>query len=218
MADTAKRDSQITDFNNALNKFSESSEDLSEVIGTVQSLGLDMGSKGGDCDTAKGEVCTSSGDELTTEVQSTLDSIGESSKFWRLADKIDNDGDGCVDEEIFDSKDNDGDGIIDEDLRLTPYDTLGIKTPIKALKDPSVTFNPLSGDPVIELDAKGRMTFTYTLSLNDTVSIWSDAISNKHRFKVLDAMGSAKPPYNLSSSDLKFAKDSVGGCWNYLYD
>ena len=37
--------------------------------------------------------------------------------FFRFANIIDDDGDGCVDEEILDGFDNDGDGEIDEDVR-----------------------------------------------------------------------------------------------------
>ena len=34
-----------------------------------------------------------------------------------FSDMIDDDGDGCIDEEIYDGEDNDGDGEVDEDLR-----------------------------------------------------------------------------------------------------
>lgn len=53
---------------------------------------------------------------------STAETVESSILYYRLGDAIDNDGDGCVDEEILDGKDNDGDGLIDEDLRLVPLD------------------------------------------------------------------------------------------------
>jgi hypothetical protein len=52
-----------------------------------------------------------------SELQTAIDEAGGTIIFYKLADGEDNDGDGCVDEEIYDQKDNDGDGIIDEDLR-----------------------------------------------------------------------------------------------------
>lgn len=56
----------------------------------------------------------------STFLDSTANTIEYSLLFYRLGDGIDNDGDGCVDEEILDGIDNDGDGLIDEDLRLVP--------------------------------------------------------------------------------------------------
>lgn len=45
-------------------------------------------------------------------------SVGGPVAFYQFGDKLDNDGDGCIDEEIVDSLDNDLDGFIDEDARL----------------------------------------------------------------------------------------------------
>ncbi len=58
----------------------------------------------------------------STFLDSTANSVEYSILFYRLGDGIDNDGDGCVDEEILDGIDNDGDGLIDEDLRLVPLE------------------------------------------------------------------------------------------------
>ncbi|MCK9183343.1 MAG: tetratricopeptide repeat protein [Fibrobacteraceae bacterium] len=59
--------------------------------------------------------------ELVKEVVTEkAEKVGSTISFYKLGDKIDNDGDGCIDEEILDGKDNDGDGFVDEDLRLVP--------------------------------------------------------------------------------------------------
>ena len=42
----------------------------------------------------------------------------EAVSFYLIGDRMDNDGDGCVDEEILDGEDNDNDGLVDEDLRI----------------------------------------------------------------------------------------------------
>ena len=54
------------------------------------------------------------------QVEANAETIQNSIDYYKLGDKIDNDADGCVDEEILDGKDNDADGLIDEDLRLVP--------------------------------------------------------------------------------------------------
>ena len=64
-------------------------------------------------------VGESSAESLTGEIENTANELQSQIAFFMVNDKIDNDGDGCVDEEIFDKKDNDGDGLVDEDLRVT---------------------------------------------------------------------------------------------------
>jgi hypothetical protein len=51
-------------------------------------------------------------------VDSLIVSLGDAILFYQFGDKIDNDGDGCIDEEILDGKDNDLDGFVDEDARV----------------------------------------------------------------------------------------------------
>jgi|GEM_PF-1626515 len=53
-------------------------------------------------------------------IDSVIASLGDAILFYQFGDKLDNDGDGCVDEEILDEKDNDYDGFIDEDARVIP--------------------------------------------------------------------------------------------------
>lgn len=56
-----------------------------------------------------------------SDISDRVDSLEDNrlGVFFNFANKIDDDGDGCVDEEILDGFDNDGDGEIDEDLRDT---------------------------------------------------------------------------------------------------
>lgn len=53
-------------------------------------------------------------------IDSVIGSMGDAVLFYQFGDKLDNDGDGCVDEEILDEKDNDLDGYVDEDARVIP--------------------------------------------------------------------------------------------------
>ncbi len=72
---------------------------------------------------------------IGNRAESNAQTIQHSISFYKLGDGIDNDGDGCVDEEILDGKDNDGDGLIDEDLRLVPLITNENETIITIGKD-----------------------------------------------------------------------------------
>ncbi len=76
-------------------------------------------------------------EELNKEAKSFIQKLGSSTSFFLINDTLDNDGDGCPNEEMFgDSLDNDGDGLKDEDGRIgirkiyTPTpDSLGMLTP-----------------------------------------------------------------------------------------
>jgi hypothetical protein len=69
---------------------------------------------------------SSSGLDSTTS--SYISQLGTATNFYLINDDLDNDGDGCVNEEIFgDSVDNDGDSLVEEDGRVglvqgTPVD------------------------------------------------------------------------------------------------
>ena len=65
---------------------------------------------------------------LGDDLQSDAETVEKSVSFYKLGDGIDNDGDGCVDEEILDGYDNDGDGYVDEDLRLVPLEVTDTET------------------------------------------------------------------------------------------
>lgn len=76
-------------------------------------------------------------EEINAQAKSFIQKLGSSTSFFLINDSLDNDGDGCTNEEMFgDSLDNDGDGLKDEDGRVgirkvykaTP-DSLGMLTP-----------------------------------------------------------------------------------------
>lgn len=59
-------------------------------------------------------------EDLNAKIDNFLESAGGAIVFWKLNDSLDNDGDGCTDEDVWgDQKDNDGDGIVDEDARAS---------------------------------------------------------------------------------------------------
>jgi hypothetical protein len=76
-------------------------------------------------------------EEINEQAKSFIQKLGSSTSFFLINDSLDNDGDGCINEEMFgDSLDNDGDGFKEEDGRVgirkiysaTP-DSLGMLTP-----------------------------------------------------------------------------------------
>jgi hypothetical protein len=64
------------------------------------------------------------GDSAIGQVKKFIQDAGSTVVIYKVFDKVDNDGDGCTDEELLDGIDNDGDGRIDEDSRGAP-DTAG---------------------------------------------------------------------------------------------
>lgn len=79
-----------------------------DVASLIDNLGASIGLGNAD-----------STDEATQEeLTEQIDKLGDAVRFYKIGDKRDNDGDGCIDEELLDSVDNDDDGFIDEDLRL----------------------------------------------------------------------------------------------------
>ncbi|HKP97824.1 MAG TPA: hypothetical protein VJ385_18955 [Fibrobacteria bacterium] len=75
-------------------------------------------------DQLKGNGAEKVGDSAITQVKKFIQDAGSTMIIYKVFDKEDNDGDGCVDEELLDGIDNDGDGRIDEDSRGAP-DTVG---------------------------------------------------------------------------------------------
>ena len=64
------------------------------------------------------------GDSAITQVKKFIQDAGSTMTIYLVFDRVDNDGDGCVDEEFLDGIDNDGDGKVDEDSRGAP-DSVG---------------------------------------------------------------------------------------------
>ncbi len=201
------------DVNNLIDKISSGTEDISTMLSLAGDLGADVG---GGTDTTGG-----AGEELTGEVQETIASLGNTIVFYKFNDLIDNDGDGCVDEEAFDQVDNDGDGLIDEDATTFKNyiavpgvkDTVSVITD-NLLKDPSQSGGNILAisEPDIFANYKGG-----EIDFGDANFWVSDTIANEIRFKVVNEITKGlTPPYNnLSDDDYNYLKTNIGGCWKY---
>lgn len=145
----------------------------------------------------------------STFFDSTASTVEYSILFYRLGDGIDNDGDGCIDEEILDGIDNDGDGLIDEDLRLVPL----IKD-----SDARVTFIGIGNDS-LDHDQNGEKEEAAERTL-----LKSGRILFAKDFEKISASDSASLEIrkaialDTDSTDIRYPLEArkalVGRCWN----
>lgn len=148
--------------------------------------------------------------------------------FFSVGNGKDDDGDGCVDEEVWDGFDNDGDGEVDEDLR--PNSVLVYKNSyeriITSLQVPKgsiyVTLDiDMNGTP-LEADewsfyyekyndrkAKNDHRLTFATKINFVPGPGGDMIKNKE-------LARKDTDVNNIKYDLAWRKANIGGCWvNY---
>lgn len=161
------------------------------------------------------------------------------------SDTSDDDGDGCVDEELYDGVDNDGDGEIDEDIRdrTNPieYDiALGIKNKMDGksnIKDLMIVKSAKPNDKYekVDVDMNGipgkkddaEWDFVYsTYAKREAENDYRFAFAKELVFnpKKMDIkeytdlkykVAKDRNPSNLQY-DLKFRQENIGGCWvNY---
>ncbi len=143
------------------------------------------------------------------DLDSTLSSAEYSLLFYRLGDGIDNDGDGCVDEEILDGIDNDGDGLIDEDLRLVPL----IKD-----SDDLVTFIGVGTDSLDhDMNGEKEDAAERTLLKNGRLLFAKDfeqiSASDSASLEIRKAIAQDTDSTNIRYP-LEKRKALVGRCWN----
>jgi hypothetical protein len=131
LSDTNERNK----LNDNLDSLSKDINKLKQVAGSFTTVGTDS-------------TANSTSD---SSLQKQIDDLGPAIAFYKIADRKDNDGDGCIDEEIYDGIDNDGDGFVDEDIRGK----------IENIND--FLNNDLLGgldDPLEKLDSEGVLLFT----------------------------------------------------------
>jgi len=157
--------------------------------------------------------------------------LGQAVTFYQFGDHKDNDGDGCIDEEIVDSLDDDLDGFIDEDARLINGN--GLLSGASATGPGDGVDNDRNG----RLDAgdAGENKFGGTTpqrNLLTFVLLWGDAANWVQikkddptmdiRFRIqMDSLAvrlvpGQRPVPAAYQAKLDSAKTLIGGCWrNY---
>lgn len=167
--------------------------------------------------------------------------VSRADVFYNYGNAIDDDGDGCIDEEVYDGFDNDGDGEIDEDARSQSvnvtdmssiqYTTSIIYPPVKELKMVGIYENG-----AVDIDMNGKAgeddpdewTFKnkdYTVRFNngdhllkfafkaDFFSPYFMNLSPEERIEIKEAVRHDTDPNNIQYS-LQQRQQLIGGCWN----
>jgi hypothetical protein len=202
--DTPEKKAQ---FNNLIQNVASGLSSASTVLGLLSPT---LTGQLGGGDTAAGSQNLSG--DVTQKADSVISSLGDAITFYQFGDSKDNDGDGCVDEEIPDGKDNDADGLTDEDARWIAVDTVDNDHNGKG-KNPF-----LDKDPGEDLDADFRLKFT-------TAAGWSVGSLFKEKTARVDFQkDSLQVRYDEAGSEaamaasdrtrLEEAKIGIGGCWN----
>lgn len=203
-------------FNEALAELSEDFDNVIEnVIASLESTinfsGLD--DSDGTSETVVSKYLKEGSEDMQAQVL-----------FYGIGDGIDNDGDGCIDEELPDGKDNDGDGIVDEDLRIT---VITRQSNDKNNPDYNIILDVTANG--IDHNANGVLDIIDVAELQYEVAPENRAVSGNYLLK----FASEATFKNTTDKDIKskVAKDTdinniqysledrkrlVGGCWvNY---
>lgn len=208
--------SLISTFNESLLNLTENMDILAaSILPSVLNWSNDSGAfLGGDSSEYVGNI----EDALNEQIEN-LNVVS----FYQIGDKIDNDGDGCVDEEILDGEDNDNDGLVDEDLRLVPLtrvsndstdenydqiDSIGVLFPIDHDGDGTINNPEESAYYITSLEERKstedyRLGFAYSFSLMTT-----DVLLKQDVMEDIDI--------DNIKYDLTWRRQNIGGCWvNY---
>lgn len=188
------------------NLISNVSTGLSSAGTVIDLLGPALASQGG-----SGTDTAGLNEKVTEDMDSVISSLGNAVTFYQFGDARDNDGDGCVDEEILDGKDNDGDSFTDEDARISLIDTVDNDHNGKhGSADPNEqppTNSLLTGNATLLFvsDASFKKGAKYT-DKGAKIGAQKDSLS----FKV-------NAGFSLSAGEkilLGNYKTDIGGCWN----
>jgi len=174
--------------------------------------------------------------EIDNSLKAEIDKYRSYAVFYKVGTHIDEDGDGCIDEDLLDGQDNDGDGLPNANARLaltdpeSPYfgyndinnsmsgsnpriynDTLDkpvrLRPPVRICNDPKCSKSTeLWGDG----DFVTVIGFTQQ-KYPDGSKYWT---SNEADLKLEVARDTVCPP-KISLSE---RKQKIGGCWPYYDD
>ncbi|MCL2207627.1 MAG: hypothetical protein FWB90_05970 [Fibromonadales bacterium] len=229
----------IQDINVKIDEFTGS---LDEVINILGSVGLgnlieDGCEVGGDY---ADENCGNGLDSIPSDPNAWQDEISkykDFASFYKMGTRIDEDGDGCVDEEMLNKQDNDGDGIKGENSRLASTDQ---DSPFYGRAG---TNHSMYGDPEGMADINNARNLPRVLPTlaphyicnNPKCTIQTELWGDEEGY--VTVIGFTQEPGYWTTSDLdiklkvaqdticppkydlKFRQDSVGGCWkNYDND
>jgi hypothetical protein len=198
----------IKDFNKKMDEFNESMDEIMSVMGKFKDK--------------------NNGDEVPFGWENDIGEYKDYSTFYKVGTNIDEDGDGCIGEDIMDGQDNDGDGLKNSNSRLA-----SLNNPHYA-DDGLMGFHGMTGNPDDDMPIRinindsdfGRIAnnpertifadlnpdedgFVNVIKFTQKPGYWT---SNNRDDKLRVAQDTACPP----KISLEERKTLIGGCWpNY---
>ena len=167
---------------------------------------------------------------VTDQLINMSDNLTENSDraevFIKVGNGMDDDGDGCVDEEIWDGEDNDGDGEIDEDQRpgsVLVFKTHWAKRAVASLKIPEgsiyetldIDKNGIAKEPneweflyaePEDRDSHNDHRLKFAMDISFIPGPGGDMLKNKELARL-------DKDINNVQYDLAWRKANIGGCW-----
>jgi hypothetical protein len=202
----------IKDFNDKMDEFNESMYEIISAMGKFKDK--------------------NSSDEVPFGWENDVGEYKDYSTFYKIGTHIDEDGDGCIDEDILDGQDNDGDGLKNGNARLASVDTNDVYYANDGLLGlHGMTGNP-DDDKVIRINLSdpafkpiyNNPEHTIRADLNPDEDGWVNVIaftqkegywtSDNRDDKLMIAQDTVCPP----KFSLEERKALIGGCWLFYDD
>lgn len=174
------------------------------------------------------QTSTMVADEIMIVTQNIKENEDRSEVFTKIGNGVDDDGDGCIDEEILDGFDNDGDGEVDEDARPIG---VAVRDFTSATPGYVVSLQLTAGYDTLDLNMNGKKAdeSEWTYSVADAVARndqgnhilvfaadsefkWAESDKEK-AIEAKEKVRMDTDPSNIKY-DLAWRKANIGGCWN----
>jgi len=205
--------SEVDNINKTIDDFVDvNSDNFKDLENIINNLGLD-----------------------TTGLKDEIDKYKSYASFYKVGTHIDEDGDGCIDEDLLDGQDNDGDGLPNANARLAsvdPPDTTTNKFGYNEINNSMFGSNAGYGGENLNYNKPVLVPAPFKVcndpKCSNYTELWGDGetvtiigfvkmagywTSNDMALKLKVAQDTICPP----QYDLKYRKEKIGGCWPY-YD
>jgi hypothetical protein len=202
----------IQSFNDKMDEFNES---MYEIVSTMYKF-----------------KNNSSSEEVPFNWEDDIKGYEDYSAFYKVGTHVDEDGDGCIDEEILDGQDNDGDGLRNGNVRFASVDP----TDPYYANDGLLGFHGMTGNPNDDMPIRinindpafrriannpGRTIFASlnpdedgfvnVIAFTQKEGYW---ISNNRNNQIMIAQDTVCPP----KISLEERRELMGGCWLFYDD
>jgi len=212
--------SELVGLNNKLESFTGSIEEVIDILNTV-------GMKD-ECEDEIGGTCEEG------DWQEEINKYKEYATFFRVGTRIDEDGDGCIDEDLLNGLDNDGDGVQGANARIARTDPAD---PLSWGVTNMMGFHSMTGNPDDDKPIKipvGQNSYVCNDKLCNNKNFLYPTDEDEDKSHVTVIAFTRKPGYWTSDDleeklrvaqdtvcppkiSLQQRRDRIGGCWLF-YD